>query len=184
MKSYILIGAVLFAAFPACAVSEGPAIAQADANDAGDEGRPSCDDAPLLKERFLEAVNRVRSSARSCGDERFEATSPLNWDQRLHVAASAHSRDMAENDFFSHSGSNGRAAGHRATEAGYPWRRVGENLAAGQGSVAAVIDGWLDSPEHCANLMDPRFTELGAACVADDDGDYGTFWTLVLGRPR
>ncbi|MFN2323641.1 MAG: CAP domain-containing protein, partial [Trueperaceae bacterium] len=53
----------------------------------------------------------------------------------------------------------------------------GENVAAGYPSVDAVMAGWLGSDGHCANLMNPGFTEFGA-------GESGRYWTQGFARPR
>jgi uncharacterized protein YkwD len=180
VKSYILIVALLSAVLPACAISDAaiPAQAQAGAESV------DCPAPDVVRQRMLEAINRVRSEPRSCGAERFQAAPALTWHPLLRSAAESHSRAMAQEGFFSHIGPEGRDAGHRAQAAGYAWQRVGENLAAGQASVEAVIAGWLSSPGHCANLMDPAFTEMGAACVSGADTRYRTLWTLLLARPR
>ncbi len=103
----------------------------------------------------------------------------------MHQAASAHSQDMVSRSFFSHTGSNGSSPGQRVTATGYVWTTVGENIAAGYGSVAAAVDGWAASPGHCANLMNPNFTQLGIACVPGAAGNpYRTYWTMKLARPR
>ena len=127
-------------------------------------------------------VNAARARARQCGTEDFEAVPPLAWDARLADAAEDHSRDMAGNDFFSHSGSDGSSVGMRATAAGFSWSTVGENIAAGQRSAAEAVDGWIESPGHCRNIMNPRFASLGMACVSDPGATYGTYWTQVLAR--
>lgn len=100
-------------------------------------------------------------------------------------AALVHSDDMVARDFFSHTGSDGRDAGDRATAAGYVWSSWGENIAAGYGSAAAVMAGWMASPGHCANIMAPSFQHVGVACVKGSAGNrYGNYWTMVLGKPR
>ena len=93
---------------------------------------------------------------------------------------------MAEQNFFDHTDPNGRTVGSRATESGYRWRVVGENLAAGQESLGEAMRGWLLSTGHCANLIDERFTEFGIARVnSTNPADmYGTYWVLVMGRPK
>ena len=93
---------------------------------------------------------------------------------------------MAEQNFFDHTDPTGRTVGNRATESGYRWRVVGENLAAGQGSLGEAMRGWLLSTGHCANLIDERFTEFGIARVnTTNPADvYGTYWVLVMGRPK
>jgi len=47
-----------------------------------------------------------------------------------------------------------------------------------------VVSGWLGSPEHCANLMDPAYTELGVGFAVNGRDAAGVYWALELGRPR
>ena len=92
---------------------------------------------------------------------------------------------MVANNFFSHTGSNGSTLGDRATAAGYAWSSLGENIAAGQASVAEVVDGWMKSDGHCANLMNAGFRDIGVACVAGNaNTTYRTYWTQDFGTPR
>ena len=67
--------------------------------------------------------------------------------------------------------------------AGYAWRAYGENIAAGQTSAQAVVDGWLASPGHCANIMNASYVDMATACVASNTATYRTYWTMDLGRP-
>lgn len=142
------------------------------------------DDWRVAGRQVLELVNAARSEPRSCGTRRFDAAGPLAWNQALGVAALAHSRDMAQRDYFSHEDPQGRRMDDRAAAAGYHWQRLGENIAAGMRSPQRVVSGWISSPHHCKNLMDPRFTEMGAAYAVDPEITAMTYWTQVLGKPR
>jgi uncharacterized protein YkwD len=64
---------------------------------------------------------------------------------------------MANNNYFDHKDRDGRTPGDRAELAGYDFQQVGENIAAGQDTVRKVVDGWMASPGHCANLMNPQY---------------------------
>ncbi|WP_328587985.1 CAP domain-containing protein [Vreelandella rituensis] len=136
------------------------------------------------KRKMLSLINEARSQARQCGDQRYTATQALTWNCTLEAAAEAHSKDMAENDYFSHTGSDGVGIQQRVSNRGYVWRTVGENIAAGQMSIEAVVDGWLESPGHCSNIMNDTFTEMGMAKADDPDSVYSSYWTQVLARPR
>jgi uncharacterized protein YkwD len=133
---------------------------------------------------ILRLTNEARSSARTCGQQRYPAAPLLNWNVRLAEAAHVHSADMARRNVLSHAGPTGREVGSRAETAGYDWRGIGENIATGQGSPERVVAGWLTSPTHCANLLNPSFTEMGAAYALNMDSDSGIFWTQVFGAPR
>ncbi|PID59765.1 MAG: hypothetical protein CSB44_12665 [Gammaproteobacteria bacterium] len=134
-----------------------------------------------MRESFVQLINEVRSSGRYCGPEFFQATTPVVWNEQLFNAALGHSNDMATNNFFSHTGSDGLSLADRATNAGYPFRIVGENIAAGQYTTAEAVDSWVNSSGHCRNLMNPAFTEVALACVENPGSDYQRYWTNVLG---
>jgi uncharacterized protein YkwD len=168
---------------PSQADADGDGVGDAcdPVNDGGDGG---CSLSPE-DQAMLDAVNAFRAGPRSCGAQGTFAPAPaLSWSCELATAALNHSTDMASNNFFSHTGSDGSSAGDRATRAGYAWSAWGENIAAGYTSVSTVMQGWIDSPGHCANLMAPTFTELGAAGYTNPDSTYGTYWTQAFGRPR
>ncbi|WP_227370127.1 CAP domain-containing protein [Halomonas sp. M20] len=137
-----------------------------------------------MQRAWLARVNDARSQARRCGDKRFEAVKPLSWSCKLEAAANAHSSNMAETNFFSHVDLDGDRVGQRVTIEGYTWRMVGENIAAGQQSGDAVLEGWLASAGHCANIMNKTFTEMGMSRLDASEATYSPYWTQVFGRPR
>lgn len=134
-------------------------------------------------QQLLAAINQARAQARQCGGQAFAAAPPLSWNATLAAAAHGHSRDMANGNFFAHQGRDGYTPSDRAELAGYTGRQVGENLAAALDGSARVVDGWLASPGHCANLMNPQFRELGAAYASDPQSDAGIYWTALFGAP-
>jgi len=132
---------------------------------------------------LLAQVNEARARPRLCGRKRFGAARPLAWSPALGMAAQAHSRAMAQEDYFAHTDPNGATPYNRARAAGYRGRQVGENIAAGQGSPSAAMASWLASPGHCANLMNPVFNQVGAAYVASPSSEAGIYWTMLFGAP-
>jgi uncharacterized protein YkwD len=135
---------------------------------------------------MLALVNQHRLAGASCGSRGvFPAVAALRWNEALSQSSLVHSDDMAAQNFFSHTGSDGSSAGQRITAAGYVWQTWGENIAAGQSSVAAVVQAWMNSPGHCANIMHAAFRDLGAACVAGSAGtSYRSYWTQNFGAAR
>ncbi len=129
----------------------------------------------------LRLVNLARAQPRACGDERFERARPLAWNEALAEAALVHSRDMASRDYFSHADPSGASVRQRVASAGYRWRHVGENIAAGLGSPEQVLAGWLASPGHCANLMSPDFVDMGAAYAVEASSKLDIYWTQTFG---
>ncbi|MGQ7959040.1 CAP domain-containing protein [Pseudomonas sp. SP16.1] len=132
-------------------------------------------------QQLLERINAARAQARQCGGQAFAAAAPLAWNAELGSAAEAHSRAMANGNFFAHRDRDGRTPGDRAELAGYVGGRVGENIAAALDTPGAVVKGWLASPGHCANLMNPQYRELGAAYASDPQSDAGIYWTALFG---
>ena len=62
---------------------------------------------------------------------------------------------------------------------------TGENIAAGsQMTPETAVAGWIRSPGHCANLMNPGFSEMGAAFAVDARSEMGVYWTQAFGAPR
>ena len=141
---------------------------------------------PDFRASVLARINQVRASGANCGaDGNFGAAAPLTWNDKLTVAAEGHSQDMAAKNYFSHTSADGRTLADRVSATGYAWSSLGENIAAGYPGVNAVMDGWITSPGHCANLMNAGFVEVGVVCVPGSAGDtFSTYWTMDLGRPR
>jgi uncharacterized protein YkwD len=123
---------------------------------------------PSPADEVLRLVNEARANAKP-------ACAPLRADDRLTVAAQAHSDDMAARDYFSHTSPEGDDFVDRAKAAGYA-NPGGENIAAGYPSAAAVMDGWMSSPEHAANITECAFTAIGVGVNSD-----GWYWTQVFG---
>jgi uncharacterized protein YkwD len=123
---------------------------------------------PSPPDEVLTLVNAARANANP-------ACAPLRADDRLTVAAQAHSDDMAARDYFSHTSPEGDDFVDRAKAAGYD-SPGGENIAYGYPSAAAVMDGWMASPGHAANITQCSFTAIGIGVNSD-----GWYWTQVFG---
>lgn len=133
-------------------------------------------------QEVLAEVNLARREARTCGDQSFSAANPLTWDARLAHAAFEHSGYMAENAVLSHAGPAGEQVQARVDEVNYEWQKLGENVAVGQSSPKQVVEAWLHSPGHCANIMSPDFTDMGAAFQSRPQSSI--FWTQVFASER
>ncbi|MCJ8502423.1 CAP domain-containing protein [Desulfatitalea alkaliphila] len=102
---------------------------------------------------------------------------PLAADDRLAASARAHSRDMSDNNYFSHTSQDGRTAGQRITAAGYAWSTYGENIAKGYRTPETVVLAWMNSTGHRQNILNQHFCDLGVGYVAS-----GYYWTQNFGR--
>lgn len=123
---------------------------------------------------LLLLVNNARKKGCDCGNTYYAPAPALTWNDQLEKAAYTHSRDMFQNKYFSHTGSDGTSSGDRISNAGYDWKWYGENIAEGYPTEKDVVAGWLSSPGHCANIMNKNYREMGIAKV----GDY---WTQDFG---
>jgi uncharacterized protein YkwD len=91
---------------------------------------------------------------------------------------------MARNHYFDHVDQSGRSPADRVKAAGYREQRVAENIAYGTLSTEEVIAGWLKSPGHCENLMEPRFKEMGIAYAQGSGTHRELYWVQLLADPR
>lgn len=112
-------------------------------------------------------------------ERRRAGLAPLSDDPFLTRAAQAHSDDMVARAFYSHTAPDGSRPWDRAAAAGSGHRAVGENIACGQRSAAEVVEGWMNSPGHRANILKPDFTHLGVGFAGG--GPAGTYWTQLFG---
>ncbi|MEU4077760.1 CAP domain-containing protein [Streptomyces venezuelae] len=127
-----------------------------------DQGQSSAAD------QVIALVNQERAKA-GCG--------PLTANATLARAAQGHSDDMAARDFFDHTNPDGADPGDRVTAAGYPWSTYGENIAMGQSSPESVMEAWMNSPGHRANILNCSFKEIGIGIHSQG----GPYWTQVFG---
>lgn len=145
---------------------------------------PTCGLADFQAE-LVQRVNALRATGAQCGTRgTFAATGPLQWHGVLVSAATKHSQDMASHNFFSHTGSDNSSPAQRVTDVGYGWNVVAENIAAGYRTVREVMDGWMASDGHCANIMNPALRDIGVACVPGGASNtYSNYWTMNLAAP-
>lgn len=149
--------------------------------------------------QYINAINKARSVEQDCGTHGIMGPSdPLVWSDALYSVAYEHSRDMGESNYFGHIGSgnkndwtatsmhqdSGSSSSQRISYNGYPWYTTGENIAARVQGINNVIQLWIESDEHCVNLMSPSFTEVGMTSYISEKGDLGIYWTQVFASQR
>lgn len=138
---------------------------------------------PLLASRVLELVNAARARGARCGSRAFAPAPPVRSSMTLDGVAFGHAADMAAHGYFEHEDLAGHSPADRVRASGYREKLVGENIAYGPKTAEEVVQGWLDSPGHCENIMDPRFAEMGIASVRSSDAHRGIYWVQVLVEP-
>lgn len=138
------------------------------------------------KNEYLKAINTLRSQGRNCGSSGYFSAAPaLRWSDALYRASYEHGYDMVNCNALSHEGSQstfdwtanvqpvngGSSFKDRIENNGYTkWKNIAENIARGSFTVDQVMAHWVSSGGHCANIMNPLFTDVGMAEVND-------FWT-------
>lgn len=145
---------------------------------------PTVREAGAIANRVLTLVNAARSKPRRCGNKSHEAAPPLALSAVLTRAALKHAQDMASHSHFEHTGTDGSTPAQRVEKVGYLWLTVAENIAAGARTADEVVEGWLNSPGHCTNLMGPMYTQMGIAYAVEEKSTAGIYWAQEFARPR
>jgi uncharacterized protein YkwD len=146
------------------------------ARDFFDEKSAGLKDLERARRQMLERVNRERREARL---PRLSAAS------RLDRAAQAHADDMARRSYYSHESLEGKIVSHRVSAQGYSFLASAENIASGQFSVEEVMEAWMKSRAHRANILHSLFTEAGfGLSLGELDGVPTVFWVQVFARPK
>jgi uncharacterized protein YkwD len=132
---------------------------------------PSTTDVPSI----LEAMNRERAA---------HGVALLRQSEALTAAAEERVRDMMERHYFDHVAPDGTSPFAAAERHGYAYTAIGENLAVGYRSAAAVVDGWMSSPGHRANLLGTQYDDVGLAIVESSpiEGYRGPLVVAMYGR--
>ena len=131
----------------------------------------------INKSNMLNLINSYRSTGCTCGTDKMPAVAKLIWNDKLGVSANKHTTDMASNNYFSHTSKDGRTMSDRINAVGYLWSALGENIANGQTTEKQVMESWINSPGHCANIMNGSYTDVGFARVQN-------YWTQNFGRSK
>lgn len=114
---------------------------------------------------------------------------PLSLNEKLDAAAQANADDMAARDYWSHNTPDGNPPWVWVTNQGYAYQKLGQNLATGFDDEQSTVDGWMASPPHRENLLDPAYTQVGFgyANVPDYTAAGGGPMTVVVafyGQPQ
>ena len=137
---------------------------------------------------MLHHINEARSSAQTCGDEAFDAASPLKWSDDLAEAARMHNEDMTTNVFRGHEGSDGSTPHERIERITPAFVAAGETISYFTESDARAVTRWLESPGHCRVLMKPDLTHVGTHSTRgprfDAPEQEGAYRTAVFGAMR
>ena len=135
-----------------------------------------------LEDHVLALMNQRRAAGATCGGTVYPPVPPLTMNDSLRTAARLHSQDMATNNYFSHVSLTGTTFDQRIRNAGYTGSfPLGENIAAGPSTPESLVDGWMASPGHCANIMNGSFRATGIGYAFSASSTYRHYWTQTLG---
>ena len=104
--------------------------------------------------------------------------SALSWADDLSRVARGHSRDMIDRGFFDHTNPDGRSPFDRLRLAGISYRTAAENIAYGQRTPEAVMNAWMNSPGHRANILNANVKEIGVGAAVSSGGTI--YWTQIF----
>lgn len=112
-----------------------------------------------------------------------EGLPPLEMHDRLSGMADVKSQDMADKNYFSHESPTYGSPFDMMDQFDFSYLAAGENIAAGQRTPEEVVEGWMNSDGHRANILHEDFTHIGVGYV-EGQGRYGTYWTQLFMKPR
>ena len=139
---------------------------------------PLPDPTARARRSLIEDVVTLTNAARAR-----EGLSPLQPNESLMQSAQEYAVVLAPGDCFAHDCPPTPSQKERIAQAGYGgWKRIGENIAAGDRTAEFIVSGWMDSPGHRANILKPEFTEIGVG-VANGDGKYRVYWVQMFATP-
>ena len=124
-----------------------------------------------IRQSVVNLINNRRRN-RGCNN--------LSRNDALDQAAQTHTRKMANRNRLSHELPGEPSLGVRVRRAGYDWTLVAENVAAGYGTPAAVVRGWMNSSGHRRNILNCRYRHIGVGYAVSQRGT--PYWTAVFGR--
>lgn len=115
--------------------------------------------------QVLELVNKERSS---------RGLQPLQLDSKLNKVAAEKARDMAQNGYFSHDSPTYGSPFDMMRSFGVDYHSAAENIAAGQRSASEVMQSWMNSSGHRANILNPDYNKLGVGYY--NAGSKAPYW--------
>jgi hypothetical protein len=110
----------------------------------------------ITVEEIITLVNQERTK---------DGLNPLTQSSELTSAATAKGTDMFANDYWAHISPTGTTPWEFITKSGYQYTYAGENLAKSFSTAQDVVDAWMKSPSHKANILKPEYKEIGIAVL-------------------
>lgn len=139
---------------------------------AEDTGSESADTVAAYEQEVFDLVNQIREE---------NGLEPFMYNETLAETARAHSQDMIDRNFFDHTNPDGKSPFDRMRDNGLSYSMAAENIAVGYPSPEAVVEGWMNSEGHRANILG-GCEELGVGLALG--GSYGYYWTQCFATVR
>lgn len=137
----------------------------------------------IFKNGFSQTNEEAMEMLRLVNERRAqEGAQPLRLNTNLNAAAYNHSKDMGDNNYFSHTGLNGSSFSDRAIAEGYTGSPRGENIAAGSSTAEATFQQWVNSPGHLSNILNRGHNEMGIGHASVSGSQYTHYWTQIFGK--
>lgn len=128
----------------------------------------------IVEQQVVDLTNQFRVAA---------ACPPFRVSVQLAQAARAHSQEMADFNYFSHTDRQGHDPAWRAQNAGYTGNAGWENIAAGYPTAEEVVTAWFNSDGHRRNMLDCTLLDIGVGYGENNSSHYIRYWTQDFGRP-
>ncbi len=126
----------------------------------------------LSQDQIMDLVNIDRAN---------DGLPALSLNSTLNLAAYAKAEDMISNHYFAHTSPEGLAPWHWIKTLGYNYSYAGENLAIGYQDADTLVDTWMKSPTHRANILSPNYEDMGLAVIRSNNS---TLVVQMFGSPH
>lgn len=130
---------------------------------------PETDSAQTISDQTIKLVNKNRQQ---------QNLAALQHDKKLSAIAQKKAEDMANNNYFAHVSPTYGSVGNMLDHFNYNWTSYGENIAKGYKSPDTVVDDWMQSPGHRANILQSKFQNIGSGYATDPNGT--TYWVHLF----
>jgi len=133
---------------------------------------PNIKDVIAIETEVVKLVNQQRAKS---------GLAPLKQNWQLSRVARYKSQDMIDKNYFSHQSPTYGSPFNMMESFGLHFSSAGENIAMGQRTAAEVMNSWMNSPGHKANILNPSYTEIGVGLAKDKNGNC--YWTQMFIKP-
>jgi uncharacterized YkwD family protein len=148
--------------------AEAPAEERAATTETAETAETSAPAASNYEQKVAELVNIERQK---------NGLAPLTLDSTISDVARMKSKDMSDNNYFAHQSPTYGSAGDMLTKFGVKWSAWGENIAAGQRTPEEVVNAWMNSEGHRANILSPNFSKIGVGYVNNGRPNWTQMFT-------